>query len=47
MDGKLEKINDDLLEVIDDPVKLHRRVEYWHHEEPVLMEMIKDGVLTK
>ena len=47
MTGKTEKIRKDLLEVIDDPVSLHRRIEFWHREEPTRMEMILDGMSTK
>lgn len=47
MTGKTEKIRKDLLEVIDDSVSLHRRIEFWHREEPIRMEMILDGVSIK
>lgn len=47
MTGKTEKIRKDLLEVIDDPVSLHRRIEFWLRDEPIRMEMILDGVSIK
>lgn len=47
MTGKTEKIRKDLLEVIDDPVSLHRRVEFWHRDEPNEMERILNGMSIK
>ena len=44
---KLEKIYNNLLKLVDEPVKLHREIEYWNRKEPVMMEMILDGVFIK
>ena len=37
---RIDKIREDLLDVLDDPVMLKRRVEYYHRDSPRELEVI-------